>query len=415
MRVRARWWALAVVAGFALLGCSAPARMAPVVPTPQDGRLLAPQRIQALPAGERQAWTAYLAQSHRLRALNDSSIAAEVRALGRSEWTPAPEGPSFVVSSRMTPEWFRGDSARHLADVIVSFQTPAGGWSKQVRYTGEPRQPGQGYTHQGRSYVGTFDNTATTEQMRFLSGAFRAHGDPRYRDAFLRGLEYVFRAQFPGGCWPQIYPLQGNYHDAATFNDDAMVRVLRLLREVAGGAHPFVPEAERQRARESLARGVECVLQSQVAVDGVRTVWGAQHDPLTLAPVRARAYEPASLAGRESAAITDFLMMLEEPDTAVAGAVHAAAAWFRKTAIHGMEYVARGDLTPREGAGPIWARFYEIGTDRPLFSNRDGVVRYTLAELEEERRTGYAWYTDEPATTLRRYERWLRSRGAARR
>jgi pectinesterase len=39
------------------------------------------------------------------------------------------------------------------------------------------------------------------------------------------------------------------------------------------------------------------------------------------------------------------------------------------------------------------------------------VIRYALSEIGEERRTGYLWYTDEPATTLRRYERWLRGRG----
>lgn len=63
-------------------------------------------------------------------------------------------------------------------------------------------------------------------------------------------------------------------------------------------------------------------------------------------------------------------------------------------------------LTASPGAGPLWARFYEIGTNRPIFSDRDGQVRYALSEIGEERRTGYLWYTDEPATTLRRYDRW---------
>lgn len=392
----------------ALLSACVPARAsAPLPAAPGPGEeLLAPERIAALPEPERRAWTAYVDTSRAWRERDRALVQAELRALGRERWTPAPEGPALPAGR--APEWFRGEEARRTADAIVSFQTPSGGWSKRVALD-RPRAPGESFSAaNGWSYVGTFDNGATTEHLRFLAAAHAAGGDPRHRDAFLRGLDYVLRAQFPSGCWPQVYPLQGGYHDAATFNDDAMVRVLRLVRDVARGELAAAPEGARERARAALDRGVECVLRSQVVVRGAPTVWGAQHDPLTLLPVAARAYEHASLSGRESAAVVDFLLELEAPSPPVAHAVEAAAAWFRKTAIHGLEYEPKGGLTPREGAGPIWARFYEIGTDRPIFSNRDGVVRYAWSELEDERRFGYAWYTDEPATTLRRVERWSR-------
>jgi PelA/Pel-15E family pectate lyase len=83
-------------------------------------------------------------------------------------------------------------------------------------------------------------------------------------------------------------------------------------------------------------------------------------------------------------------------------------AWFRETAIHGYDYPPDRELVARPGAGPLWARFYEIGTNRPIFSNRDSVVRYEWRELGEERRHGYAWYTDKPAALLDRYEAWAR-------
>jgi len=38
-----------------------------------------------------------------------------------------------------------------------------------------------------------------------------------------------------------------------------------------------------------------------------------------------------------------------------------------------------------------WARFYELGTNRPIYGDRDGKVHYTLQEISEERRTGYSW------------------------
>ena len=55
----------------------------------------------------------------------------------------------------------------------------------------------------------------------------------------------------------------------------------------------------------------------------------------------------------------------------------------------------------------MWARLYEIGTDRPIFSNREGITLYDWNQLTD-RRTGYAWFGTEPASALRTYERWKR-------
>jgi PelA/Pel-15E family pectate lyase len=336
---------------------------------------------------------------------------AELRAAGKQTWTPAPAGRGFAVTDEMTEAWFRGDSARRLADVLVSYQTPSGGWSKRIEFT-RPRQAGESWSAEERwTWVGTLDNGATTEQLRFLAGAIAAHGDSTHRASFLRGIEYLLAAQQPTGCWPQAYPLMGSYHDAATYNDDATINALRVMRSTASGDYAWVPDTVRGRAAAAVERGIGCIVATQVTVGGRRTVWGAQHDPIGFAPVKARAYEHASLSGRESAAILNFLMEIRDPSPAVVEAIHGAAAWFRQAAITGYHYAPRGVLTAREGAGPLWARFYEIGTNRSIFSDRDGVIRYDLSEIGEERRTGYLWYTDEPATSLRRYERWVQRRG----
>jgi PelA/Pel-15E family pectate lyase len=60
-------------------------------------------------------------------------------------------------------------------------------------------------------------------------------------------------------------------------------------------------------------------------------------------------------------------------------------------------------------APPVWARFYEIGTNRPIFSGRNGVVRYDLAAIEHERRVNYAWYGYWPETVLKQYPDWKRA------
>ena len=147
-------------------------------------------------------------------------IWAEAQAAGKADWFPPPVGPDFALSSSMAGAWFGGAEARRIAGVIVSYQTPAGGWSKAVDMTARNRLPGESYSSTDSwSWIGTFDNGATTEELRFLGAEAQAQTDTAAVAAFKRGLAYIFRAQFPNGCWPQVYPLAGSYHDAATFND----------------------------------------------------------------------------------------------------------------------------------------------------------------------------------------------------
>ncbi len=373
--------------------------------------LLGSERIRTLPEADRPAWQRYLETSRREAEADRRALAAELAALGRKAWTPAPAGPPEVDSASMSDD-------ERTADVVVSFQTPAGGWSKGVDLARRPRRRGESYAAQRTwEWIGTFDNGATTEQLRVLAAAYRKQRRERHLQAFLKGLEYILRAQYPNGGWPQVYPLEGGYHDAITLNDNAMTRVLELLREVSRGGFDFAPEEVRRRAGASFERGVACLLSLQVVIGGARTVWCAQHDPLTLAPVKARAYEHPSLSGLESVGVLDLLMSLDSPDARVGAAVRDAAVWLRANAVYGYAYGPDRELVSKAGAGPLWARFYEIGTNRPIFSNRDSLVRYDWRALGEERRHGYDWWTEAPAAALARYEAWearQAAKGAAR-
>jgi PelA/Pel-15E family pectate lyase len=371
--------------------------------------LLSNTRISALPEAERTAWQRYIAVSDSNRLRDRAAMDAELRAAGKARWTPAPAGSGFFADNALERTPANSAAARELAHYLVSYQTPSGGWSKRINFT-RARQPGESFaSEQNWSWIGTLDNGGTAEQLQFLAAVLRNGDDTELRNSYVRGVQYLLTSQFPNGCWPQIYPLQGSYHDAVTFNDDATINALRVLRGVARGEVTGLPTALRDRATTVVARGIDCIVKSQVVIAGKRTVWGPQHDPLTLVPVKARAYEHASLSGRESAAIVDFLMQVENPSADVINAIHSAVDWFNSTAIRGYTYMPRGELTPQPGAGPLWARFYELGTNRPIFSDRDGIVRYNLSEVGAERRRGYLWYTDEPSTTLRRYERWARN------
>jgi PelA/Pel-15E family pectate lyase len=263
--------------------------------------------------------------------------------------------------------------------------------------------------------VGTFDNDATITQMRFLAKVVAAApGDATSpeRKAFLRGLDYVFAAQYPNGGWPQVWPLEGGYHDAITYNDDAMLHVVALLSEVAEGKDEFafVPKAARTQARTAFQRGLDCILATQIAADGRRTVWCQQYDAITLQPCSARNYEMPSQTCSESAEIMLFLMKLPNPNSSVVDSVNAAAAWFEKTRIMDIAYKSNGtdgrQMIASPGAGPLWSRYYEIGTDRPIFGDRDKSIHDQVNEISKERRQGYGWYRDTPKRALEHYARW---------
>ena len=392
-------------------------------------------RIASLPRRQRPSWKAYLERSIRQMQADRLALQAELNRAGMSEPLTPPGAPSArTMPLNRPPEWYGTPEARHVADIIVSFQTPAGGWSKNLNLADHLRRLGESFAPNNLSrflgagdfdaphdphwnYVGTLDNDATTTELQFLVrviAALDAGESASYRTAFTRGLEYLFAAQFPVGGWPQVWPLEGGYHDAITYNDGAVTETLQLLQAVASGSgnFAFVPSALRTRAHAAVARGLTCILATQIVENGRRTVWGQQHDPFTLQPVAGRNYEPPAQCSSESATLVRFLMDLPDPDPAVVTAVHAAVAWFRKTAIEGYVYQRGPDgarLAPSPAAKPIWARYYKIGTGRPIFGDRDKTIHDTVEELSRERRNGYSWYNYAPQEVLDQYAAWSQS------
>jgi PelA/Pel-15E family pectate lyase len=271
-----------------------------------------------------------------------------------------------------------------------------------------PRRKGQAYGTE-KGYQPTFDNYATSTQLHLLARAFAATKDARYRDGFARGLNLILDAQMPNGGWPQSFPLDGGYHDLITYNDKSTVNLLQLLQAVVGGApgYDLAPPEQRTRAGEALLRGVNCLLMTQVKREGRYSIWGAQHDPFSLTPAAARAYEPAALASQESAEILLFLMELPNPPQLVVQAVEDAMTWLRKRQIDGQRWdKQRGQLVPDPDAKPLWARFYDPQTEQPVFGDRDGVVHTDVAQVSLERRQGYAWYSTAPAKLEKRHRKW---------
>ena len=57
---------------------------------------------------------------------------------------------------------------------------------------------------------------------------------------------------------------------------------------------------------------------------------------------------------------------------------------------------------------PIWARYYEIGTDRPIFGDRDKTIHDDVNEISRERRMGYGWFNDTAKQVAQHYAKWAK-------
>ena len=371
-------------------------------------------RIAGLPAGDQAAWRAYWQASAERSALLPPRDLVDHSS--NKPLAGPPIGSSYSKGVRLNnpAAWYASEEARTIADKVVKWQRPTGGWVKSGDYS---RDPLPADDHHDAWSNGTFDNDSTLYEMRFLAMVAQAGGaDPRvasWRESFLRGLNYVFAAQYPNGGFPQIYPLVGWYHDAITYNDDAMVHILELCRDIAAhkAEFTFVPADQAALASQRLARGIQCVLTTQLRdAAGHLTVWGQQHDALTLKPCAARNFEPISECSNESAGLARFLMSIPQPSPDIVAAVEGAMAWFPAHALHGVvwnrEATTGSGLVEKPGAPDLWARFYELGTGRSIFGERDRMVHYVVTELGTERRKGYGWYNNRAAELPAIYAKW---------
>jgi PelA/Pel-15E family pectate lyase len=392
-------------------------------------------RIAALAESERATWRDYLERSRTLMERDKAALAAE-RAGGVA---PAEAQAHLHGESGMPlknpPAWYASPEARHVADNIVSFQTPAGGWGKNVNRSGPLRRKGEHYAPidddpsggvvtaaKGWNYVGTIDNDATTTELAFLArvqAALPGADGDAYRKAFDKGVNYLLASQYPNGGFPQVYPLQGGYHDAITYNDNAFAQVADLLATVAArqGDYAFVAPELGARARAAHGRAIKVLLASQVRVNGQLTGWCQQHDALTLAPVGARNFEPVALSSSETSRLLTLLMRLPQPTPEIVAAVDGGAAWLKRVAVYDVGWTPKGEngrfLEARPGAGPMWPRMVDIATMKPIFGDRDGTIHTDVNELSKERRDGYGWYGTGPASALAAYAKWSATHASA--
>lgn len=316
-----------------------------------------------------------------------------------------------------------------VAENMLLYQRKIGGWPKAV---GEvkvdynkvlsPAEKASTEEDDASKNDATIDNNATSKEILYLLKAYKSTQNKAYLQSAQKGIDYIFLAQNAKGGWPQYFPDSSLYRAAITYNDNAMINVMEVLQDVVTGAKDFdvVDPSYKTKAQTAINKGIECILRTQIVVDGKLTAWAQQYDKNTLKPVMARKFELVGLASSESAAIVEFLMHQKNPSPQIKKAVEAAVIWFDQVKIKGYNFVHIDDPKQPKGKdavvrpdpnSTIWARYYEIGTNKPFFAGRNSVKVYSVAEIENERRAGYAWYGTWPQKVLNEaYPKWKKQK-----
>ncbi|SHM52466.1 pectate lyase [Gracilibacillus kekensis] len=315
----------------------------------------------------------------------------------QDQWNEYAEYPLETEETRFSGDL---DTAIEEADNLLTWQMEHGGWTKNWSHIYTRPWDGEEsrseWVEDGEE-LGTIDNDATISELLYIAQVYQETKEPKYKDSVEKGLEFLFDLQYDTGGFAQVYPRRGNYSDYVTFNDEAMINVLELMELVAEQRYPFnddlISEADVIKTKASIDHAVDYILEAQIEVDGELTAWCAQHDPYTYEPRGARSYEHPSISGQESVGIIRYLMTQPQTEE-IEQAVLAGLEWLDEVKLEGIRYVSgdpNNEYFVEDENSTAWYRFYEIGTNKPIFSGRDGVIKHDIMEIEEERRNGYSW------------------------
>jgi PelA/Pel-15E family pectate lyase len=377
---------------------------------------------------------ARVAWAHKLSDADVKEFSVEYFLGGRDGWNPHRSADPWLERTKpdwglvswsdvfkQKPLWYQTDEAARIADQLLIYQKENGGFEKNVDMALMLTQKEKEALIAKRSDVSetTIDNRTTYPQVAYFGRVITASllkpsppaNLPKYKEAFNKGVDYLLASQYENGGFPQFYPLKKGYYSHITFNDDAMIGTLKVLRDIANTKddYKFVDAERRSKAAQAVGRALPLILKLQIEVRGKKTVWAAQYDEVNLKPAAARKFEPVSLTAGESVNIVRYLMQ-EKPTREITSAIESAVEWYRRNKIDGLRWErtnGENGLVKDKNARPIWARFYEIETMKPIFIGRDAIIRYDVMQIEAERRNGYAWYVTEPNELLKEdYPKW---------
>lgn len=295
--------------------------------------------------------------------------------------------------AKAKPTDFSENEVVKISENILHFQNPDGGWNKKGNYRIEYskkelkkiyEQPSNSEYERGES---DFDNGCTWGHIEYLSLVYDITKDEVILDAIKKALQFTVKSQHPNGSW------ENKNHRHITYNDNVIPGVLNLLLSIQkneDGRYSYLREISRELDLEEVyMKGIDCILSTQIKHEGKGAIWGQQHDHDTLEPTWGRSYEMPSYATSESVKVINLLKKHLD--------YYPKDKQVRESWLSAIEFIYSLKLPDGEGdpdGDGQWARFYELGTLKPIFANREYDIVYSIEEVKPERRYGYGWFNN---------------------
>lgn len=314
------------------------------------------------------------------------------RARATEIWVQPPGTPSvgqcWLEAWRVTRDPAYREAAREVARALAWGQRRIGGWDHRVDVAHLRPDAAVPVRRDGHC---SFDDNVTQGALAFLIDADAVLDEPWLTEGIELGLRFMMDSQFANGAWPQWYPLRGGYHDYYTFNDGAINDCITVMLK----AHAVYGQPEYLA---SARRGGDFIIASQGPPD--QAGWAQQYDH-EMKPAWARRFEPPGYCSAVTANNIRTLveLYLATEDEQYLGPIPAAIRWLEASPI----------------APNRWARLYEVGTNRPIYGDRENgnKIIYDYQAVSERERTSYGWQGEYGIPSAMEHYRRVRQAGAA--
>ena len=285
-------------------------------------------------------------------------------------WVQPPGTPSvgraYLEAYRVTGADYYLEAARETARALVWGQRKVGGWDHRVDVSHMQQDQTMPHRKAGRC---TMDDNITQGALSFLMEIDTEIDEPWLTDGVRLGCEYMMESQFENGAWPQWYPLIGGYHDYYTFNDNTINDCIQVMLK----AHRVYGNEEYLRTAEA---GGQFIIDSQL--DPPQAGWAQQYSH-KMEPAWARGFEPPGVCSAATArnirTLIDLYLYTRNQD--YLSPIPDAIDWLQRSHLESGK----------------WARLYEVGTNRPVYGDRQdpGKKHYEYDEISSRERNSYAW------------------------
>jgi len=271
--------------------------------------------------------------------------------------TPA-VGMSFLRAWHFTKNKNFLKAAEETANALILGQNELGGWDHKI-YFDRPK---------GKKV--SFDDNQTQSAISFLMKLDHQIDRPKLTLAVEKALDMMLESQLDNGGWPHQYPWQGNYHDYATFNDQGINDCIRVMIE----ADSYYENEDLSKSLQKVGR---FLMISQLPPP--QPGWAQQYNEY-LQPAWARTFEPPAVCPSASVNNINSLIDLFE---------YTGEGKFLEPIPDAFRWLKASRLPSGK-----WGRFLEIGTNKPLYYDRDRIRVESVQELSLERSSGYGYETD---------------------